>query len=224
VEEVAAAEPGVPIDLVAHSQGGVVTRLALIELEERHGIEWLRRLGLVATLGTPHGGADLATGTHAIMSTDVGAAVLDTVAVVGDIGLDPAGENVAQLSETSDLIHELAQHPIPDTVRAVSIAARGDLIVPVPRTAAPGATEVVVGLVGTSAHTALPGSDEANRELALALAGLPPGCEDFREALGDALYGEGVSYVEDLLGAGGWLLGWWTDGKIDDAVEGAAAA
>src|SRR5690606_15805213 len=27
--EVAAAEPGVPIDVVAHSQGGVVTRLAL---------------------------------------------------------------------------------------------------------------------------------------------------------------------------------------------------
>ena len=68
VEAVAARGPhGVPIDLIAHSQGGLVVRLALIELERRHGAEWLARIGLVATLGTPHGGADLATAIHALL-------------------------------------------------------------------------------------------------------------------------------------------------------------
>ena len=72
VEAVAAEAPGVPIDLLAHSQGGVVVRLALIELERRHGTEWLAALGLVATLGSPHGGADLATAIHALSSTGSG--------------------------------------------------------------------------------------------------------------------------------------------------------
>ena len=59
VEAVAAEAPGIPVDLYAHSQGGLVTRLALDRLAER-GVP-LDRLGLVATLASPHLGADLAT-------------------------------------------------------------------------------------------------------------------------------------------------------------------
>ena len=80
-----------PIDLFAHSQGGLVVRLALIELERRHGAEWLARIGLVATLGTPHGGADLATAIHALSSTRSGATVLDVVAAATGQELDHDG-------------------------------------------------------------------------------------------------------------------------------------
>lgn len=205
VEAVAAAAPGAPVDLYAHSQGGVVVRLALIELERRHGPAWLERLGLVATLGSPHGGADLATAVHALSSTRTGAGVLDAVATVTDQELDHDGTSVAQLAETSDVVAELAAHPVPEEVAAVSIAARGDLIVPVPRSVAPGMTEVVVPLTGTSAHSDLPGSPAATRELALALAGLAPGCQSFGAALTDQAVGEGISLLEDLAGAAGLL-------------------
>ena len=205
VEAVTAEAPGIPVDLYAHSQGGVVTRLALIELERRHGTAWLERLDLVATLGTPHGGADLATGVHALGSTAAGSMGLDGVAALTGLGLDDDAPGVAQLSETSDVVAELAGSPIPAGVRAVSIAARGDLVVPVPRTVAPGATEVVVPLVGPSAHDDLPGSTEAAAALALALAGLPPLCQSFRSALADQTVGEGISLAEDVLGAGAWL-------------------
>lgn len=205
VESVAAAAPGAPVDLYAHSQGGVVARLALIELERRHGVDWLRRVGLLATLGTPHGGADLATAVHAISSTDAGELALDAVGAATGAELHPASPSIGQLGETSDVVGELAQHPVPAVVPAVSIAARGDVIVPVPRSVAPGMAEVVLPLGGLSAHSDLPGSPGATRELALVLAGLPPGCQSFREALLDQGVGEAISLGEDLAGALGFL-------------------
>ena len=211
VEAVAAGAPGVPIDLLAHSQGGVVARLALIELERRHGSAWLGRLGLVATLGTPHGGADLATGVHAASSTETGQAVLDVFSYVTDQELDHDAVSVGQLGETSDVMASLADHPVPDTVYAVSIAARGDIVVPVPRSAAPGMEEVVVPISGRDAHSDLPGSPLVTRELGLALAGLPPGCQAFHEALLDQGVGEGISVLEDLAGAVATGLAGFTD-------------
>lgn len=204
IDAVAAAAPGAPIDLYAHSQGGLVTRLALIELEARHGNPWLHRLGLVATLGTPHDGADLATAVRAVGSTPVGSLVFDQVAAAFDLELDDDAVAVGQLAETSDLVAGLAKIPLPSGIRAVSIAARGDLVVPVPRTAVAGAREVVVPVMGLHAHDALPGSPAAARELALALTGLPPTCQSVKDVLIDQFLGEGISWAEDSLGAQGW--------------------
>ena len=60
-------------------------------------------------------------------------------------------------------------------------------------------------VVGARAHDALPGSPEAQRGLALALAGRPPTCTSFRAALTDQLVGEGISWAEDTLGSFAWL-------------------
>jgi hypothetical protein len=78
--------------------------------------------------------------------------------------------------------------------------------------------QVVVPLMGLSAHSDLPGSPEATRELVLARAGLPPGCQTFREALLDQGVGQGVSWLEDLAGAGSFVLAARAD------VRGAGAA
>lgn len=204
IEDLAADGGGAPIDVLAHSQGGLVARLALVELERRHGTGWLDRLGLVATLGTPHGGADLATGIHAVASTRAGSVALDGAALALRLELDDDGASVAQLAETSDVVAELREARIPDVVDAVSIGARGDLVVPAPRIGAPGATRVLVPLAGPKAHDSLPGSPEATRELSLALAGLPPTCRGLGHALTDEVVGEAISYGEDLLGAVAW--------------------
>lgn len=203
VEAVAGEAPGVTVDLYAHSQGGVVVRLALLELERRHGTAWVERLGLVAMLATPNGGSDLATAVYGVGSTERGSQVFDAVGLL--VGLDDDAPQVQQLAETSDVVAELAAAPLPPGVDAVTIAARGDLVVPVPRTSAPGATQVVVPLDGPSAHGDLPGSAAAHRELALALAGRPPTCQSFEGALVDGVVGEAVSWGEDQLGALAWL-------------------
>jgi len=199
------AADGAQVDVYAHSQGGLVARLALVELERRHGTAWLESLGLVATLGTPHGGADLATAVYAVGTTQLGSAAVDLTGSVLDLALDDDAPAIAQLAETSDVIAELAEHPIPAGVDAVSIAARGDLVVPVPRTELPGAPQVVVPIVGLHAHDQLPGSAEAGRELALALAGMDPTCTSLAGALVDQLTGTGISWAEDSAGAAAWL-------------------
>lgn len=204
-EDVAEQQPGATIDLYGHSQGGVITRLALLELERRHGSAWLDRLGLVASLGAPHGGADLATAVHAVGSSELGSQIFDSLGVALSLDMDDDATAVAQMGETSSLTRQLASTPLPDGVDAVSIAARGDLAVPVPRTRAPGATHVVVPVVGADAHDALPGSPEARRELSLALAQLPPGCQTLGAALADRLTGEAISWGQDQLGSLAWL-------------------
>jgi hypothetical protein len=199
LEEVAAAADGAPVDVYAHSQGGVVARLAVIELERRHGTAWLERQGLLATIATPHGGADLATAVRAIGLGPFGDVALDLVEPM--VGLDDDAPNAAQLSETSDVVGALSAHPVPAAVDTVSVAARGDLVVPVPHARFAGAREVVVPLVGPGAHGDLPGDPRTTRELGLAVAGLPPSCVSFAEALADQAFGEAVSWTEDGLGA-----------------------
>jgi hypothetical protein len=202
IEQVADGAPGTTIDLYAHSQGGIVVRLALVELEQRHGLAWVDRLGLVAMLATPNSGSDLATAIYGVGSTQRGSQILDGVGLL--VGLEDDTTQVEQLAETSDLMAELAASPVPVGVDAVSIAARGDLLVPVPRTWSPGAAQVVVPVDGVSAHDTLPGSPEAHRELALARAGMPPTCRSFRGALIDGLVGEAISWGEDQLGSLAW--------------------
>jgi hypothetical protein len=182
-----------------------VVRAALIELARRHAAAWFEHLGVVITLGTPHHGADLATAALAVNSTATGAQLLEVGGWL--TGLDADAPSATQLAETSDFIHELDGQPLPPGVEVRSIAARGDIVVPVPRTVVDGADHVVVPVDGLTAHDQLPGSPEAGREVALALGGLPPGCQGFGEALLGHLEGELVSVAEDAAGssASGYL-------------------
>jgi hypothetical protein len=86
-------------------------------------------------------------------------------------------------------------------VARVSIAARGDLVVASPRTAVADFPNVVVDVVGPQAHSDLPASPEATRELALVRAGQPPTCAGLGDLLADVVVGEGVSWATDALGA-----------------------
>jgi len=199
VVDVLAADPEATVDVLAHSQGGVVARVALLDLAGR-GVD-LGRLGVVATLGTPHRGADLATavnGANARLSANL---ALDGLESQLDTGLDPDALAVAQLAETSGLIGDLRRRGVPAGVHLVSIAARGDWVVAAPNTAVDGATNVTVPVHGREAHGDLVGSDAATDELAHALGGEPPGCESAPDVVADVLTGHAVSAGEDAAGA-----------------------
>jgi alpha-beta hydrolase superfamily lysophospholipase len=199
VEQVAAADPDAAVDVFAHSLGGLVVRLALVELDRR-GVD-LGRLGVVVTLGSPHQGADLATAVAAANTRVVPDLALDAAEGLLGTGIDPDAPVVGQLAQHSEVVAGLRAGGVPEGVTLVSIAARGDLVVPAPRTRVDGAVEVTVPVAGLSAHSDLVGSPEATAEVARALAGQPPGCESWDDVVADVVAGHGISAVEGQLGA-----------------------
>ncbi len=200
--EVARTAPGVPIDVVAHSQGGVVARTGIAAAAAAGDLP--PEVANLVTLGSPHHGADLATAGAAIASTARGGAVLD---MAGALGLPVSGQSQAlnQLSELSSLSANAGGAgpgvTMPDSVRFTSLAARGDPVVPVQRTVAPGAVTSTVSVVGVTAHDDLPGSPAATREIGLAVAGQPPGCRSTADRMIDQLVGHGVAGAHDAAGA-----------------------
>lgn len=194
IQDVIVAEPDVTVDIYAHSLGGVVTRLALLELEDR-GVD-LGRLGLVTTLGTPHRGADLATAIAAADTAPLTHVTLDAASRELDLGLDPDALVVHQLAAGSTVVRRLEVEGVPRGVHLVSIAARGDLVVASPRTVVAGATNITVPVSGREAHGSLVGNDDATAEMARALAGQPPGCEPWPDIVADVLAGHAISALE----------------------------
>jgi hypothetical protein len=199
IETVARDHPDALVDVYAHSMGGVVTRLALLDLEQR-GVD-LGRLGLVATMGAPHRGANLATAVAAANSSRVGGVGTDLVSEALDAGLDPHAPAAAQLAETSDVVHQLEADGVPKGVQLVSLAASGDLVVPSPATEVAGARNVTVGVTGRDAHGELVGTNQTTDELARALGGEPPRCESPQGVVAEEVMGHGIAYTEDLGGA-----------------------
>lgn len=207
LERLATDNPGVPIDVIAHSQGGLVARSALTD--ELDGLD--RRLPPVrtlVTLGTPNQGADLATALTMVGFTKPGESAQKAVAKAFPEAPDPRGESLRQMSETSSFIAKLNDRPLPAGIRATSIAARGDVVVPAGRSRMAGASNVVVPVPGLAAdHSALPGSPAARREIALALAGMPPTCQTFGDSVLDFAVSNRISAVEDSVGSALWLAG-----------------
>ncbi len=201
------AHPGVPVDVIAHSQGGVVARLALARNPAAAPVANL------ATLGSPHRGADVATANALVGTTTVGALAQVGVGQLSG-GIDGTSPAAAQLAETSTLVAELADTTVPTSTRTTSIAAAGDLTVGALHSSLEGATNVVVPLQGVSAHAELPGSGFATRELALALAGRGPTC---RAIDGDLVLAATISTATDLVGASVGLGAMWVDRSLPRA-------
>lgn len=201
---VAEAEPGVPIDVLAHSQGGVVARLAVTRAGERGALPGTVRT--LVTLGSPHGGAPLATAT-ALARTDPGgrgalelARALDPGVVEG---LDDRLPSITEMAETSSVIDSVHDQPVPDGVRFVSLGARGDLTVPAGSTVDAAAVNRTLPLpLRLSTHGALPSSDAATREIALAVSGMGPTCQGLLDVAADVVVADTVARAETAAALG----------------------
>jgi len=197
IDATAAANPGVPIDVLAHSQGGVVARLAIGRSFDRG-----RLPGSVATLvtvGSPHAGAPLATGASAMRLSPTGRLMLDEIRASGVAGaLDDRLPATTDLAATSDLMREVHSRDLPDQVRFVSLGGSGDLIVPGVAAVDPRADDqrILPTSLGTGAHADLTSDARTTREISLAVAGLPLTCQSLTEALGAFLEAQMVSLVE----------------------------
>ena len=220
LERLEREHPGVPVDLIGHSQGGIVARTFLAYEYDRK-LHKLPRIANLVTLATPHQGADIATALDMTGRTLVGDAAQWGLSATGVSSFDLRGESVRQLSETSTFMRKLNRRPLPDDVRVTSIGARGDAVVPAVRTRLPGARNVVVSVPGAlSDHSRLPGSDAARREVALAVAGRPPTCQSLGDMLTDTATSDAIATAEDLAGAAVWAGARRGDARLQELSEG----
>lgn len=190
LRDVAAAAPGIPIDVFAHSQGGIVTRVALTDASLPASLD------TVVTIASPHGGAPFATAGVALDGTVAGELVL-TVAGAGG-GMDLHAPSPAQLAESSPLLDEFGAPP--EGVWLTSIGARGDIVVPAGAAYVAGAHNAVVPVVGWHAHESVISHPATTREALLAMAHRAPTCDSLGDALLDAASSEVLTAGESALG------------------------
>ncbi len=198
LDRVAAEHPGVPVDLIAHSQGGLIAREALASDYDRPGHRFPPVAHLV-TLGTPHHGSDVATFNAWLRWTPGGRALRHAGNLASNFDL--GGPGIAQLAETSEFIATINRRDLRDGVEYTSIGAAHDWVVPAVRARLAGATNVLVdaGNIAES-HTGLTETDSAHRELALALSDMPPTCQPLVATARRGFTSSGLANGEDLFG------------------------
>ncbi|HUF83359.1 MAG TPA: peptidoglycan DD-metalloendopeptidase family protein [Acidimicrobiia bacterium] len=193
-----AANPGREVDLVAHSQGGVVVDVFLQHVYDASDPAY-PPIGTVVTLASPHQGAPLATVAGDVRSNRTGRAVLDVAETV--LPLPPsAGASTRQLAEGSELMNDLWAHRLPDHVDFTSIGGADDFVVPAGQIDVPGGTEVVVDVGGINDHSAIPADPRALQVVRAALEGRPPPCVGMVEGLRGAIDPVVITRVEHTVG------------------------
>ncbi|MGI8808976.1 MAG: peptidoglycan DD-metalloendopeptidase family protein [Acidimicrobiales bacterium] len=214
LERLHAQHPGVPIDIIAHSQGGIVARTALTDEVDGRDPR-LPQVKSLVTLSTPHQGAPLATLATMAAHTKIGADVEAALHAAFPEKVDPRGTSVTQLAEQSVFRLQLDLRRMPAGINVTSIGAREDVVVPAGSTRIEGAHNVTVSAAGhTSEHSVMPGAPLTQREIALGLAGMAPTCQSFADFVADAVVSDYIRAAERAAAAGVYLAG----GRLDKGL------
>jgi pimeloyl-ACP methyl ester carboxylesterase len=208
LERIAAAHPGVAVDVIAHSQGGIVARRALEKLLE----EWspgLPRVEHFITFSTPHEGAPAAAAIKEFKSGLLGKVVTAAIQrVAGDRLPDPSSIAVAQLEPDSPLIEDIAGEDVSYGTRFLALATAQDPVVTADVALPDGAVGRVVSLpLGrwVMAHDAVVASPSARAIAYDFLRDAPESCKTTSDSLGPDI-GRALGWAERTLGRVGRIV------------------
>jgi hypothetical protein len=190
--------PGREVDLIAHSQGGLVVDVFLAEFY-RAGDRSFPPLGNVVTLSSPHEGAPIATVGQQVRGTRKGKAILDHVEDLLPIP-PPSSPAVQDLAEDSPVIREVQAHGVPEHFDYTTIGATEDFVVPATNISLPGATETVAAVNDLNEHSAIVRAPDALKTVRAALEGRPPPCVGLLTALRTAVNPVLISRFEHMAG------------------------
>jgi hypothetical protein len=192
--------PGREVDLIAHSQGGVVLDVFLQDYYDAADPEY-PPIGTVVTLSSPHEGAPLATAAADWRASPVGKELVD--AAEERLSAAPvSAASVRQLDEHSRFLRDLWDDRLPEHVDFTTIGATDDVIVPATQVDVPDATKVVVGVGGgpLDDHANIPRDPGALRVVRAALEGRAPPCVGVAEGLRGVVVPTLITRVEHGLG------------------------
>ena len=192
--------PGREVDLIAHSQGGVVVDVFLQDYYNAADPEY-PPIGTVVTLSSPHEGAPLATAAADWRASPVGKELIE--AAEERLPVPPASApSVRQLDEHSRFLRNLWDDRLPEHVDFTTIGATDDIIVPATQVDVPDATKVVVGVSGGSLddHANIPRDPGALGVVRAALEGRAPPCVGVVEGLRGVVLPTLITRIEHGLG------------------------
>jgi Peptidase family M23/Putative serine esterase (DUF676) len=169
-------EPGREVDLIGHSQGGVVIEAFLTQLYDR-GDSSYPPLGTVVTLSAPLRGAPLADAAAAVRRTRHGDELFGRVL---PIARKPA---VRDLASDSPLMRRIADAPLPDLVELTTIGGATDLVVPGTLATRPGARHTTLIPHALNAHAGIVKDPAALSSVRAALEDRPLPCRSFLTTL-----------------------------------------
>ena len=197
----ASAQPGRHVDLIGHSQGGVVIDLFLREVYPGHEREY-PPIDNVVTFASPHEGTPTAKLAATVAGSPADAIVTPVVAAKAHIPL--GSDAFEQLSPESETIHNVWSGPEPPRpIRKLSVMGSADPWVPSSSGDIPGGTKVVVP-VGVpylpDDHTEILHDSDAVSAAQAHLSGGSPAdsCGPLVDVPG-AVYGAAVSAGADLI-------------------------
>lgn len=197
---IASRHPGADVDLLAHSQGGLVARTFLQQLQT----SWtpgLPRVDHLVTLATPHTGAPAADIAARMDESFVGNAINDVVSAASRAtGLfpDPRAEVVAQLSPESELQGLLAREDVAFGTRVLSLAVPDDVVVPAHRARLEHEANLTLPPSGGFAHSRIVESERAASVAHDFLRDAAPSCPGGWDSWGPRL-GRVFEVVEDRI-------------------------
>jgi hypothetical protein len=196
-------EPDREVDLVAHSQGGVVV-MAFLAFVYDPADPAYPPLGTVVTLSSPLAGAPLATAGARIASSPSGKrflATTDRLAARAHLPVPPSqAPSVRDLAEGSTFMRRLAEAELPGTVDLTTVGAVLDPVVPAVVATRKGANHSVVATSPLNAHAGVQTDADALRIMRAALEHRPVPCEPWGTALATALVSPGVAELERGVG------------------------
>ena len=194
------SHPGREVDLIAHSQGGVVVD-AFMQFVYDPTDPMLPPIGNYISLSSPHRGAPAASIAKEVRTARDGRRLLDAAESVAGGTIPPSGgRSTRQLAEDSSFMKKLWDRPLPDQVDMTSIAGDDDFVVPGSVTDAPGARQVTVDPGGIGDHSAIVTDSDAMREVRLALEQRPPACVGLLQGVRGAVEPVLIRRVELSLG------------------------
>jgi hypothetical protein len=195
-------DPGREVDLLAHSQGGVVT-LAFLKLFYRSEDPSFPPLGTVVTFSSPLEGAPAATLVGHVREHAVGRALLDEVQrrVHGVPDLDSAA--VRDLAADSEFMEQLDAARLPEGVDLATIGSVFDTTVPGDHASSDDAAQHTIVETGflLDSHTNVVKDPDALRAARAAIESRPLPCRSFATFVEAALVPRGISLVESGGGA-----------------------
>lgn len=180
MRRIARAHPGRGVDLIAHSQGGVVARtyLALVAGDEQR----LPPVDHLVTFATPHRGAPGAGEVEGLLDdTLTGPFLIRGAGALSQQGFpvpDPLSPAVAQLAPGSRLMEDLADEDVSFGTRVLALAIPNDPVVPADHALYPGEQGRVVPWTGRGlgGHSAIVTSEVAKGIAYSFLADRAPTC------------------------------------------------